>query len=252
MKTLALSAICGSLLFFLSVCAASALTIPERLVYDLSWSGLSAGKAVHEITAKGDEYHIVATTRSNGMMDSLFPIDDRSEAVLTRASGDRLGTPKYYYQKVKEGKARRLREARFDQQALKVETKDLIKKTVKTDSISSKTYDSLSSTYYIRTLELAPGKSVFIDIYDGKRLWNTEVKVLRREEVRTPLGTFKTLVVKPLLKAEGTVPKAGDMTLWLTDDSLRIPVLITTKVKLGKITATLSGGTYWPEAKGGE
>ena len=252
MKSLALLAICASLILPLSVSTASALTVPERLVYDVSWTGMSAAKAVHEITAKGDDYHIVATTRSRGMVDSFFSIDDRSEAVLTRSSGGRFGVPKYYHQKIKEGKHRRLREARFDQQALKVETKDLLKKTEKTDKISPMTFDSLSSTYYIRTLDLVPGKSVFVDIYDGKRLWKTEVKVLRREEITTPLGTFKTLVVKPLLKAEGFVAKSGDITMWLTDDSLRIPVLMTTKVKVGKITATLAGGTYWPEAGSGE
>jgi hypothetical protein len=69
---------------------------------------------------------------------------------------------------------------------------------------------------------------------------------LRREEVRTPLGKFKTIMVKPLLKAEGFFARTGDVTIWVTDDERRIPVKMTTKVKLGKITATLVGGSYWP------
>jgi hypothetical protein len=48
--------------------------------------------------------------------------------------------------------------------------------------------------------------------------------------------------VKPLLKSERVFTRTGDVTVWLTDDSLRIPVRMTTKMKLGKITLTLVGG----------
>ena len=247
MKIPAMLAVCLCLVLPLSISAASALTVPERLVYDVSWSGLTAATAVHEVTAKGDELHILSTTRSFGLMKTLFPVDDRAESVLTRGSGDRFGTPKYYHQRTREGSYRALREARFYPQALKVATKDFLKKTETTHSISSNTFDSLSGIYYIRSLELVPGQSVYVDIYDCRRLWKTEVKVLRREEITTALGTFNTLVVQPLLKAEGFSARSGEMTLWLTDDALRIPVLMTTKVKLGKITATLKGGSYWPK-----
>jgi hypothetical protein len=53
-------------------------------------------------------------------------------------------------------------------------------------------------------------------------------------------------VVKPILRAEGFFARTGDVTIWVTDDALRIPVKMTTKVKLGKITAMLVGGSYWP------
>jgi hypothetical protein len=248
MKTLALLALCASLVLPLSVSPASALSTPEKLVYDVSWTGLKAATAVHEVTAKGDELRIVSTTRSAGWLNAFFSVDDQAESVMTRGSGDRLPSPKFYKEKINEGRFHALKEARFDTQSLKVETKDFLKKTEKTDPISSKTFDSLSCIYFVRSLDLVPGKSVFIDIYDCKRLWKTEVQVLRREEINTPLGRFKTVVVKPLLKAEGFFARSGDITVWLTDDTLRIPVKMTTKVKIGRITATLVGGSYWPKS----
>jgi hypothetical protein len=93
------------------------------------------------------------------------------------------------------------------------------------------------------------GTSYYIDIFDCKKLWNTEVKVLRREEIETPLGKFRTVVIKPLLKSEGIFARTGDMYIWLTDDDRRIPVLMKSKVKIGSITATLVGGNYWPDRK---
>lgn len=248
MKNYAILALCASLLLTLTSSPASALTTPERLVYDVSWTGLSAATSVQEATIKGSDLHIVSTTRSAAWLNAFFSVDDRAESVIARGSGaDHFGSPKSFREKINEGKYRVLKEAQFDPQNLKVATKDFLKKTEKTDPISSKTFDSLSCVYFVRSLDLVPGKSYYVDIYDCKRLWKTEVQVVKREEITTPLGRFKTIVVKPHLKAEGFFARTGDVTVWLTDDALKIPVKMTTKVKIGKITATLVGGSYWPE-----
>jgi hypothetical protein len=247
MKNLALLALSVPLFVSLLAVPASALTVPERLVYDISWTGIKAGTAVQEVTSQGGELHIVSSARSAGWLNPIFAVDDRTESILHRGSGaETLGTPRFYREKINEGKTHTRKEAQFDLPRLKVDTKDFVKKTEKTHDISARTFDSLSSIYFVRSSELVLGKSIFIDIYDCKRLWNTEVQVVRREEIRTPLGRFKTLVVKPLLKSEGFFARTGDVTVWLTDDNLRIPVRMTTKLKLGSITAELVGGSYWP------
>jgi hypothetical protein len=38
--------------------------------------------------------------------------------------------------------------------------------------------------------------------------------------------------------------KKGEMVIWLTDDSRRLPVKMQTKVKVGSITATLVSGSF--------
>lgn len=57
------------------------------------------------------------------------------------------------------------------------------------------------------------------------------------------------MVITPLLKPEGIFARTGDMHIWLTDDERRIPVLMKSKVRTGGITATLVGGSYWPEKR---
>ena len=250
MKKPTLLTICAAIIALLPVFPVYALTVSERLVYDISWTGLKAGTAVQEVTVKRDELHIVSTTRSAAWINPFFPVDDRTESVLVRGNGsDHFGTPKYFKEKINEGRFHSLKEAQFYPQKLTVETKDFLTNTEKTDPISKRTFDMLSSIYVVRSMELVPGKSVYIDIYDCKKLWNTEVQVVRREEISTPLGRFKTLVIKPLLKSEGLFARVGEVTVWLTDDSLRIPVRMATKVRLGKITADLVGGSYWPKTE---
>jgi hypothetical protein len=249
MKNLTLLALCVPLLVSLYATPASALNTPERLVYDVSWSGIKAGTAVHEVTAQDGELRLLYTVHSAGWLKPVLFIDYRTESVLARNGESALsGLPRLYREKIDEGKTHTLKEAQFDPARLKVETKDFLKNTEKSDPISTRTFDSLSSIYFIRSSELVPGKSIYFDMYDCKKLWNTEVQVVKREEISTPLGRFKTIQVKSLLKSGGVMARNGNVTFWLTDDSRRIPVRMTTKLKHGEFTATLVEGSYWPKS----
>lgn len=238
----------AALLTILPAAAANALSVPEKLTYEVHWSGIKAGTAVQEVIPRGDDLHIVYTVRSSGLVDTFFRIDDRSESVLPRGPGDEpVGMPRLFKETINEGKTHTNKEARFDADRLKVDTKDFLKHTEKSDPVGPRTYDTLSCIYFIRGSQLSPGTTVHLDIFDLKRVWNAEVRVVRREEVRTPLGTFKTIVVRPVLTAEGMKPRTDYMTVWLTDDSRRIPVKINVKLKVGEFTATLTGGSYWKQ-----
>ncbi len=226
-----------------------AFPVPERLEFEISYTGITAGRAVQEVNKIGDEIQIVSTARSADWLKLMFPVDDRIESFLVSGTPPLfIGVPRLYRERIREGWTRFQKDAVFDRQKLEVTTTDHLKNSVTVQKISKRTYDTLSSFFYFRSLPaLQPGTSYFIDIFDCKRLWNTEVQVLRREEITTPLGRFKTVVIKPLLKSEGIFARTGEMHIWLTDDDRRIPVLMKSKVRIGSITATLTGGNYWPD-----
>lgn len=229
---------------------AAAFLIPERLEYDLSYTGIKAGYAVQEAKQDGTDIHIISTAKSASWLRFFFPVDDRIESFITPGVPPQLiGSPRLYKERKHEGKTITNREARFDREKLEVTTIDHRKKTQKTQPFTKRTHDTLSSFFYFRTIPLQVGTSYFIDVFDGTKLWNTEVKVLRREELVTPMGRFKTIVIHPLLKYEGLFARTGDIFIWLTDDDHRIPVQMKSKVVVGSITATLTGGSYWPKKK---
>jgi len=209
-----------------------------------------AGRAVQEATREGNEVRLVSTAKSADWLKLFFPVNDRIESVLIKGVPPLfIGVPRLYRERIHEGWTRFEKDAVFDREALEVNTSDFLKKTETTQKITKRTYDTLSSFFYFRTVALQVGTSSFIDIFDCKKLWNTEVQVLRREQVTIPLGTFNTVVIKPLLKFQGIFARTGDIHIWLTDDERRIPVLMKSKVKIGSITVTLVGGSYWPEKK---
>jgi len=244
--TLIFIMITAVLLPFFSV-PAVAFTIPERLEFEITYAGIPAGHAVQEVIRLGEEIQIVSTARSAAWLKYFFPVEDHIESILIPSSISQLiGVPRFFRERKSEGRTRVQRDAVFDRQKMEVTTTDLLNNSSSTKTITDKTYDTLSSFFYFRSIPLKVGAPYRIEIFDGKRLWDTEVKVLRHEEIVTPLGRFKTIVIHPLLQSEGIFARTADMYIWLTDDNLRIPVQMKSKVVVGSITATLVGGSYWP------
>jgi Protein of unknown function (DUF3108) len=227
-----------------------AFTLPERLVFDVSWSGIKAGTAVQEIVNNGDVVTITSIHKSADWLSVFYKVDDHMESVMTKGeNGQLFGVPRIYRENLSEGRTRFHKEVTFDHAGRNADIVNFLDNTRANYAITPITFDSLSCFYFARLQELVIGKSFYVDVFDGKRLHNTEVKVLRREELKTDLGTFKTVLIMPILKTNGIFSKTGDLYIWLTDDERHLPVKMKSKVKIGSITAKLVGGSYWPEKK---
>lgn len=213
---------------------AHAFPPPERLVYDATWNGIAAGSAVLELTRQQRGFKAVNTIRSEGLVSTIFRIDDRIESVMSPE-----GRPQIYRASINEGKHHTRSEVVFDFTRLQAQTTDLAGGTRSTQAISAATHDNLSSIYYLRSRPLAPGKSILFDIYDGKRLRNAEARVTKRQQLATRQGTVTTLVVTSTLKTDGVPSPVGGTTFWFSDDPRHIPLKIKTKLKVGEMVLTL-------------
>jgi hypothetical protein len=110
--------------------------------------------------------------------------------------------------------------------------------------ITEGTLDALAAFHFVRRQPLVVGTSLYVEVFDSKKLYRMEVQVLKREEIETPLGAFKTLLIRPVMLSEGIFSRKGDVLIWITDDEKRIPLMLRSKVKIGSVTATLTGGAY--------
>lgn len=218
---------------------ASALAIPEKMVFDLTWTGLKAGSATQELTEEQETIRVVSTARSADWISAFFPVEDRVETIVRKVPSAPFGLPLNFRMKVREGNHRRDREIIFDHAGGKAQFIDHLGGEKKEVEIGKNTYDPYSSFYYMRTLPLEVGKSVYVSILDNKELWNVEVQVLKKERLKTILGEVDTILIKPIIKSEGIFQRKGAIFIWLTDDARRIPVKMKTKVAIGSITATL-------------
>ena len=234
--------------FFISTTSlayADTFAIPEKFVYDLTWAGIKAGTASLELVNDGDKLKIISTAQSAKWVSVFYTVDDRVESTLSKIPEESFPwQPEKYRIRIREGRHRRDKEVVFDRKTNKATFKDYIGNEKKDFALPVTVFDPISSFYYLRTLELQEGKSVYVTVFDSKKVWNVEIQILRKERISLPTGTFNTIVVKPLMKSEGIFYRKGEIFIWLTDDFKHIPVKLQTKVAVGNITATLVKGNY--------
>ncbi len=215
----------------------------KKFVYYIYWAGIRAGKAVLEYSAT-PEGAVVSTRATSAAFISLFyKVDDKAQSTLYPD-----GYPANYTLKVHEGTHRRYRITDFTPgvrgKPQKVIFNNVLDKEILEFELEKPAHDPLSAFYAMTGRDIKVGQSIYIDIFDNDKLWNTEIRVLRKEKVRVPAGEFSTIVIKPLLKSEGIFLRKGEMHIWLTDDDRRIPVMFTSKAKIGKFRVVLVEADY--------
>ena len=91
----------------------------------------------------------------------------------------------------------------------------------------------------MRTFTFRDGKEYKFRVADYGKNIVFKGKVLRREEIETPAGKFKTVVIKPEFEIDGVFDPTGDIYFWLSDDDRKHIVRIESKIKIGTIKLNL-------------
>ncbi len=97
---------------------------------------------------------------------------------------------------------------------------------------TSEPLDDVSFFYFVRTLPLEVGKEYTFSRYFRESGNPVTLRVLRRDTVQVPAGTFTTLVVRPLIRTSGLFGQGGEAELHFSDDERRLLVLMSSKVPL--------------------
>jgi hypothetical protein len=105
----------------------------------------------------------------------------------------------------------------------------------------------LSSFYVFRSLPVPESGSVALNVSDGKKVVHGVITVIGKETVKTPVGTFETMIIEPELEGLGGIFKKSPgarILIWITDDERRMPVKLQSEVSIGHFTALLTKVTY--------
>jgi len=216
--------------------------VGERLSFEVKYGFVSAGTAImgipRTVMERGHEcYHIVSLAESNSFFSVFFTVKDVAESFLDV----RELLPRRFEKRLREGDFRSQDLVLFDHDrhvALYPRKNDRVV------PISSGAQDILSSLYYVRMLDLEVGRSVFIENHADKKNYPLEIRVLKKERIKVPAGEFDCTVVEPVMRGAGLFSQKGQLTVWLSDDEARIPVLMKSKVVIGSISAVLTDVDY--------
>lgn len=220
----------------------------ERFEYDLHWGIIKVGTAVLEVQDNRDTIRISAKAWSSGFISTFYPVEDIIVSTVRKNSSAGAESPAFlpfnYRVKLREGRHRRDKEVVFDAQSGRITFSDYRNNERVGFPFNEAVRDPLSGFFYVRRLPLEIGKSVYVEVFESKKHYTAEVKILRKESVATTLGTRQALVIRPLVRSEGIFVNKGDIYIWLTDNEKRIPVLVRAKVPIGSVTATLRTAAF--------
>ncbi|MBI3553644.1 MAG: DUF3108 domain-containing protein [Elusimicrobia bacterium] len=217
---------------------------PEQLTYDVSWGLIGVGQATLEAADLVDfdgkpAYRILSRAVSNGFCDTFYKVRDLNESWIDATTLTSLA----YSKKLREGHFVRDEWVTYDTGTRRFLARWVGKDnnySVRTGTIPASVQDILSSLYYIRSQNLVPGSDVTLDV-NTKDNWPLMVRVVRKERVRTPAGTFEAILVEPGLRQEGLfIQKGKKLQVWLSDDDKKIPVMMKVEVFFGHVSAKLA------------
>jgi hypothetical protein len=205
----------------------------ERAEYRVTLGALDAGTGVMEVLGREDvdgheTYHVAL--RIEGGLGPLR-IDDRFESWVDAASwNDRpnLFSRRFVQDQRELGNRRQRRYELWPErkQYRRVDTDETI--ALPTD----RPLDDVSVVYLARGLPLKVGDTYTIDRYFKADANPIVLRVVRRETVTVPAGTFQTIVVHPTIKTSGLFGEGGEAELFFTDDAQHVLVQMRSKVPL--------------------
>jgi hypothetical protein len=211
--------------------------VGERLVFDVNYGFITAGEAVMAITrfdsiAGRKCFRVDFTVNSLPSFSWIYKVEDR---YVTFIDVEAIA-PWRFEQHIREGSYSRDFIADFDHRKL------IAKTTEGEHPIPKYVHDILSAFYFARTVDysgMKTGDTLLLHNFYKDKSYELVVKVLGRQELEVAAGTFRTIVVEPLVKEGGLFKSEGRIVIWLTDDERKLPIRVNTKVIIGSIDTEL-------------
>lgn len=214
-----------------------------KLFYNWNFVWLSAGEVTFTVNDTGNDYHVAVRGRTYPSYEWFYKVRDNYESYLDKETL----LPKMHLKDIKEGGYSRYDRTTFDQKnghavSMRGKTREELKR--KDIPLEECMHDLISIVYYARNLdydELSVNQEIPIKILMDQEIYPLKIKYLGQEKdtkVKS-VGKFDTRKFSPQLIA-GDVFKEGDeMTIYVSDDDNKLPVLIESPVSVGSVKAVL-------------
>jgi hypothetical protein len=221
--------------------------VGEKVTLMLTYFGVSAGDTTLEVKPFVElngrkAYHFYSQMKSSSVFSMFYKVDDFGESYMDY---DQMVPLTFTLSAVE---TKQLREARqfFDWKIKKASFWE--RRVTKESGVEEhkKEWDLLpfsqniyTAVQYARTFQLRDGKTYVYHVSDDGRAWDVRATVVRREILKTDIGTFKTIVIKPEVATEGVLKAMGEVFFWYTDDDRHFLVKFEAKIKIGKVIGYL-------------
>jgi hypothetical protein len=215
----------------------------ERLEYEVRFGALRVGNAHMEVVGLDNirgrpAWHTAFWVQGGNF---LYRVNDVYESWM---DAETLSSLRFVQELEEGGKDTERRFEIYPERSVFVQT---TKKPPKEEQSVSQPLDDGSFLYFLRTIPLEVGKTYDFDRYFRPDRNPVRLRVLRREAVTVPAGTFNALVVQPVIKTKGIFSENGHAEVWLSDDERHIVLQLKSQLKFGSLNLYLK--SYFPSPK---
>jgi hypothetical protein len=216
--------------------AATPMAVPfgvgEKMQYEVRFGPLKVGEGSMEVldvgSIRGDAAWHTRFRVKGGV--PFYRVDDMLESWIRVSDFNSLR----FVQDLEEGgKTRERRFEIFPERAIFQENDKPEESSV------AAPLDDGSFLYFVRTIPLEEGKSYEFNRYFRPDRNPVIVKVIGREKITVPAGTYNTIVIQPVIKSKGIFSEKGQAKIWLSDDESRIMVQMKSHTSVGSLNLYL-------------
>ena len=224
----------------------SAFKIGEWLKFRIHYGFLNASYATLQVKSHNLDgvpvYHVVGNGKTTGFASIFFKVDDTYESYFDK----RDGRPYKFIRKIDEGGYTKDIEVNFDHNKDIAVLNDKKKDKKFNFTIQEGIQDLISAFYYLRNNykveELVEGESIELNLlYDDDGVFKFKLKYLGVEVLKTKYGKVECLRFRPYVQSGRVFKEQESLSLWVSNDSNRIPVRIQADLSVGSIKADLDG-----------
>ncbi|MEO5589153.1 MAG: DUF3108 domain-containing protein [Gemmatimonadaceae bacterium] len=212
----------------------------EKSTYDVKFGNVRVGNGQLEVlgveSVRGrDAYHAAFSVEGGTF---FYRVNDTYESWIDTQTLNSL----LFVRQIEEGS--RERAQHFE---IMPERNSYVERTKQKTTINRTVdapLDEAAFLFFVRTIPLVVGQSYEFNRYFIPDRNPVRLRVLRKEKVTVPAGTFDAIVVQPIIKTRGIFSEKGQAEVWLSDDPARMLLQIKSKLSFGSLNLYLK--SYQP------
>ncbi len=242
-----LTLICSQAFAFTTLAAQPALGPGEALTYRVGWGFFSNAGEIKIFSESPppetapEQLLTVTTTATRGLARALFAFDARAEAWINA----RTGQLQSHIETTTTSNKKNRNRTTFDYATRTAFYRDEFNPSKNLDFPLStgEPLDLILSLINTRSWDLKLGENRDALVLFQEEAYELTIHAVRYETLKTPLGTFKTLVLEPRMEKtppKGMFKRGTAVRVWIAqNDPQRLPVQFEVEFKFGSGVATL-------------
>ncbi|PVW14106.1 DUF3108 domain-containing protein [Marixanthomonas spongiae] len=211
-----------------------------RVHYGFVTAGYATLEVDHAVLDGKQVHHVKGEGRTVGLSKLFFNVEDYYQSYIDTEKD----IPYRFIRKINEGGHTKDIQIDFDHStgiALVNNKKHNKKEAV---SFPTDAQDMVSAFYYLRNnldvSKIRKGETIDMNMFFDKENYKFRLKFLGREILDTKFGRVPCLKFRPYVQAGRVFKEKESLTVWVTDDDNKMPMLIKADLAVGSLKASLS------------